>query len=169
MLLNIYLGTTAISWATVLLTSIATTNKLKRKGYTFVKENKSLSEKIMSYISTIFQASIPIYNILNTICILCMGEKVYDIMEEKLLKQGKIYIESDANNVEDEVLQERNVNLSFGRTNNITSCRSNSEMTNEEKLEYLKELRRNLSNNQEGNNEQENPKTKSLRIDHIRK
>ena len=71
MLLNIYLGTTAISWATVFIFSAACEKKLTREGYKFVKEKKSLSEKIATFISNVFKVSIPVYNILNAIVILC--------------------------------------------------------------------------------------------------
>ena len=95
MLLNIYLGTTAVSWVIAFLFSAACEKKLKREGYKFVKPKKSFIEKLASFISTAFQGSIPIYNILNSIAILCMGDKFYEYMEEKLLEQGKIYKPKD--------------------------------------------------------------------------
>lgn len=95
MLLNIYLGTTAVSWATVFIFGAACEKKLKREGYKFVKPKKSFTEKLASFISTAFKGSIPIYNIINTIAILCMGDKLYEYMEDKLLEEGKIYMPKD--------------------------------------------------------------------------
>ena len=162
MLLKIYLATTAINMVTVLVSSVATANKLKRDGYVFVKENKSLSEKIMSYVSTIFVASIPIYNVINTIFILCSGEKVYDIMEEKLLRTGKIYMAEDTEDIEvvDENLQDSAVNLSSDKTKNVILSKSNNVDTNAEKIENLKNLREMLSGVHESSDEQVNPNTK---------
>lgn len=93
MLLNIYLGTTAVSWTTVFILSAACEKKLKREGYKFVK--LSFTEKLASFISTAFKCSIPIYNIINTIAILCMGDKLYEYVEDELLEEGKIYMPKD--------------------------------------------------------------------------
>lgn len=162
MLLNIYLATTAINIVTILVSSTATTNKLKRDGYVFVKDNKSLSEKIMSCVSSFFIASIPIYNVINTIFILCSGEKVYDIMEEKLLKAGKIYMAVDTDDIEEEKenIQEEEVNLFSDKTKSVTSSKSNNVDTNVEKIEKLKELRELLTGTYECSDEQVNPNTK---------
>lgn len=96
MLLNIYLGTTAISWATVFIFSAACEKKLKREGYKVVKEKKSIKENIASFISIAFKGSIPIYNILNTIAILCMGDKLYEYITEEMpsSEETNTYIES---------------------------------------------------------------------------
>ena len=45
MLLNIYIGTTAASWAIVFLFNAACEKKLKRDGYKYVEQNKSFEEK----------------------------------------------------------------------------------------------------------------------------
>ena len=92
MLLNIYLGTTAINWITVFIYGTACDRKLKRKGYKYVEDKKTFSEKIADYVSTAFKLSIPVYNIINATVILCRGDKNYKIMEKQLLKEGKIYI-----------------------------------------------------------------------------
>ena len=79
MLLNIYLGTTAISWAVTFIFSNAYDKKIKREGYKFVKEKKTFPEKTASFISTTFILSIPVYNILNAVSILIMPDKYLDI------------------------------------------------------------------------------------------
>ena len=95
MLLGIYLGTTAISLVTALIFSIATKNKLKRKGYKFIKKEESFSEKLASTTSTTFKMLFPVYNILNAICILWFEDKFYNYMEEELLKSGEIYMDKN--------------------------------------------------------------------------
>lgn len=112
MLLNIYLGTTAISWATLLIFSVAIANKLEREGYKFVKVKKSFSEKVANFISTVFKCSIPILNILAAIIIICLGDKIYEYVEGEFLEEGKIYkpISNKLNNdCENEILTEEKI------------------------------------------------------------
>ncbi len=106
MLLNIYLATTAVSWVVSITTSVACDKKLKRKGYKFVKQEESISEKVITFISTAFYLSIPVLNILNAISILLMGNEIYEYMEDKLLKNGKIYIPTGEVEVEVEIKED---------------------------------------------------------------
>lgn len=126
MLLNIYLGTTAISWATVFIFSAACEKKLKREGYKVVKEKKSIKENIASFISIAFKGSIPIYNILNTIAILCMGDKLYEYITEEMpsSEETNTYIES---------------------IEKASTEKKYDEMTLEEKLAYLERERKILT------------------------
>ena len=149
MLLNIYLGTTAISWATIFIFSAACKKKLKREGYKFVKEKKSLSEKVAAFISTAFKGSIPVYNILNTIVILCMGDKLYGYVEDKLLEQGQIYkpIAKELNNdYESEILNEEKADTYTASVQKTRTEKTYDEMTTEEKLAYLQQEKEKLIN-----------------------
>lgn len=149
MLLNIYLGTTAISWATTFIFSAACEKKLKKEGYKFVKEKKSLSEKVATFISTAFKSSIPVYNILNTIVILCMGDKLYGYMEDKLLEQGKIYkptAEELNNDYESEILNEEKADTYTASVQKTRTEKTYDEMTTEEKLAYLQQEKEKLIN-----------------------
>ena len=136
MLLNIYLGTTAISWIVTIIFSIASEKKIKRDGYKFVEEKKSTFEKIASFISMIFKGSIPFYNILNTIAILCAGDKMYDYIEDDLLDKGKIiYMPTEETSINEE---------SKTNTEDIEKAsidKKYDEMTSEEKLAYLEQER----------------------------
>ena len=100
MLLNIYLGTIAISGATVFIHSDACAKKLKREGYQVAKDERALSKKIVKCIRAAFFISMPVYNILNTIVIIGMGDNLYEHMKNSLLEQGKIYkpISAELNN-----------------------------------------------------------------------
>lgn len=149
MLLNIYLGTTAISWATIFIFSTACEKKLKREGYKIVKEKKSLSEKVATFISNAFKCSIPVYNILNTIVILCMGDRVYEYMEDKLLEQGKIYkpIAEELNNdCESQILNEEKDDTYTASVQKTRTEKTYDEMTTEEKLTYLQQEKEKLIN-----------------------
>ena len=164
MLLNIYLGTTAISWATVFIFSAACEKKLTREGYKFVKEKKSLSEKIATFISNVFKVSIPVYNILNAIVILCMGDKLYGYMEDYLLEQGKIYkpIAEELNNdCESEILNEEKADTYTASVQKTRTEKTYDEMTTEEKLAYLQQEKEKLIN--QATPQVENPFTLSKR------
>ena len=140
MLLKIYLVTTAISWATAFIFTAASEKKLKREGYKLVKEKKSLPEKVADFISSVFKGSIPIYNMLNTITILCMGDKVYGYVEDKLLEQGKIYkpIAEELNNdYESRISNREKVNIHTTSVKKRRTEKTYDEMTIEEKLAYL--------------------------------
>jgi hypothetical protein len=140
MLLNIYLGTTAVSFATTFLFSAAYEKKLKRQGYKIVKENKFLLEKFVTFISMAFKCSIPIYNILNSITLLCMGDNAYEYIKNKLLEQGKIYkpINDDCEN---KILNENTTSIQKRRNE-----KTYEEMSVEEKLAYLKQEKEKLIN-----------------------
>lgn len=140
MLLNIYLGTTAVSFATTFLYTAAFSKKLKREGYKFVKENKSLLEKFLTFISTVFKCCIPIYNILNAITLLCMGDNAYEYIKIKSLEQGKIYKPIN-NDCENKILNENTESIQKRRNE-----KTYEEMSVEEKLAYLKQEKEKLIN-----------------------
>lgn len=149
MLLNIYLGTTAISWATTFIFSVACVKKFKREGYKFVKENKSLPEKVMTFISAAFILSIPVYNILNTIVILWTVDESYGHLEDEYLKQGKIYkpIAEELNNdYESKILNEEKADTYTASVQKTRTEKTYDEMTTEEKLAYLQQEKEKLIN-----------------------
>lgn len=149
MLLNIYLGTTAISWATVVIFSAACEKKLKREGYKFVKENKSLLEKVADFISAAFKGSMPVYNIVNAIAILWAGDELYGHVKSKLLAQGKIYkpISKELNNdYESEILNEEKAVTYTASVQKTRTEKTYDEMTTEEKFAYLQQENEKLIN-----------------------
>lgn len=116
--------------------------KLKRKGYKFVKENKSFAEKLSSFISIAFKGSIPVYNVINTIVILCMGDKLYDYMEKKLLEKGKIYMPKDEPENSESEMESSSSEIENNNTNSVQKVNSEKkyeDMTLEEKMAYLEE------------------------------
>ena len=92
MLLKLYLGTTAASWITTGIYTFAAAERIKRKGYKFNTTKKSFAENLASIMSFVFIASIPVYNIINTFFVLCLGDKMLDEIEAKLLRKGEIYM-----------------------------------------------------------------------------
>lgn len=107
MLLNIYLVTTAINWVVTITCSVACKKNLKRKGYKFVKQEESMLEKVVTFISIAFKLSIPVLNILNTIWILSMGDKIYEYIEDKLLEDGKIDMPTGGVKIEAEINEDK--------------------------------------------------------------
>ena len=95
MLLNIYLGTTILSWTTSLINAYAFEKRLKREGYEFLKKEKSVAEWISNFMSNAFVLSFPVLNNILTIELLCCNEKMYENTKEKLLEKGDIYIPTD--------------------------------------------------------------------------
>lgn len=147
MLFNIYLGTTAISWATTILFSKAMNKKLKREGYKYVKEKKSYLEKIVDYISTAFKLSIPVYNIINTCYLLFAGDKVYEEIRFELLANGKIYKLSEEelkNNCDNQVINTEKDNTYAASVTKFE--KTYDEMTTAEKLAYLQQEKEKLIN-----------------------
>ena len=136
MLLNVYLGTTVASWVTILIFSTACEKKLKREGYKFVKQKKSFAEKLASFISTLFKSSIPVYNIINAIVIICMVDKFYDYIKDKLLERGIIYMPQDKSvNTQPEM-----ESTTFENTDTIQKVnveKKYEDMSFEEKMTYL--------------------------------
>ena len=139
MLLNIYLGTTAISWATLLIFSVAIANKLEREGYKYIKVKKSFSEKVANFISIVFKCSIPILNILTAIIIICLGDKTYEYVEEKFLEEGKIYkpISNKLNNdCENEILTEEKNDSYIASAPKTRTEKASDKISHEEKMDY---------------------------------
>ena len=95
MLLNVYLGSTAISWASVILFAVASGKRLEREGYKEIKTKKSLAEKILDYIVTAIRLSIPVINIIYPLTIIFASDVYYENFKAKLLSEGKIYKEKD--------------------------------------------------------------------------
>jgi hypothetical protein len=138
LLLNIYLGTTAISWSIVFLFCAACDKKLKREGYKYIKEKKSIPEKIVSFTLRAFKGFVPVYNILNAITVLLIGDKVYKYMEDKLLQQGDIYMPTEEmSSMEDEFSSREETKTYTESTEKERTEKKYAEMTLEEKLAYL--------------------------------
>lgn len=151
MLLGIYLGTSIISFATVVLYGAASSNKIKRDGYKFVK--KSFSENLINWLKVIFRSFIPVYNVLNTIVLLCSGDKYFEQIENKLLEEGEIYKpQNNSNYIHEEKKSE------YTNTNVVSNEKKYEDMTTKEKLAYLEqEIERLLVGSKEEKTEQKAP------------
>lgn len=140
MLLNIYLGTTAVSWAITFISSAASIKKLERKGYRFVKPKKSFAERLASFIRTAFIGSIPVYNIINSIYSLYDLYKLYEYIEEKLLEAGYIYMPKDEHANTLPKMESSSFEKEQNNTDSIQKVNGEKkygDMSIEEKIAYL--------------------------------
>ena len=145
MLLNIYLGTTAISIATVYLYSIAWQKRIEKEGYVFVDKKESFIDKIVKNISTILRLSIPVLNIIPVLTLIFSGDKLYEKMKQSFLYDGKIKYVYDKSYTSE---QEKDIKMDMSPIESNESKKSYSEMTVEEKLAYLEKEKQNLINQQ---------------------
>ena len=143
MLLDAYLFTTAINWIVVLIFSFVGDSRLKKKGYKGVRNEKNFSEWIAWFISTAFKLSIPVYNIINTIFLLCKYDEIFECVECRLLKEGRIYMPNEDEIIdEDEFLEETKIYCENLERENFE--KQYSEMTLDEKLVFLKQEKEKL-------------------------
>ena len=145
MLLNIYLGTTAISIVVTTTFSLACAKKLERKGYICIKEYKSFAEKIANFMSISFKLLLPIYNIVNAATILFMGDKLYEYAENEALEAGKIFMPEEKNTISNQEIKLTSVNEPV-ITHSDDIEKSYDKMTTEEKINYLKNEREKVLN-----------------------
>ena len=88
MLLGIYLGTTAMSWYSVIRFKKVMENRLKNDGYKFVKKKYKLKD-ILQLIALIILASIPLVNLMFPFA-LTTKDVDYCNYRNKLLEEGSI-------------------------------------------------------------------------------
>ncbi len=145
MLLNMYLGTTAISWAIAFTFAVTCNKKLEKKGYKFV-EKKSILENITSFIPVVFKGSIPICNFISAITLLCMWDMFYECLEEGMLANGEIYMPTEETTSSEEMSSPKEeTNIYTENIENINLEKKYDEMTLEEKLAYLERERKRLN------------------------
>jgi len=144
MLLGLYLGTTAFSWATIILYTKIFSDRLKKEGYEYKKSDKTIYEKVATSLSFVLKMSIPIINIsLALVAIFNNIDKLYTEFKNNLLKDGDIELKTsleqkefdnteifvDADKIYSETIDKPNVGKNY------------SEMTMEEKIKFLESER----------------------------
>ena len=95
MLLNIYLGTTAISYIVIPTFVGLYTQRLKKEGYIGRKKSRTILEKITNFMSDICVVSMPGLNILVSLILLMDTDKCYEKVKKSLLEKGDIYKSTD--------------------------------------------------------------------------
>lgn len=142
MLLNLYLTSTAISWGTYFLGYNNLKKRIKSEGYTMIKSDKSLLEKINTY-SIGF---IPVLNVFLATDLLFnkdyyINEMFYDLKRDnKLRKIENIKME---NPIQKQKEQEP----------------LNKDMTRKEKIAYLEEQKQLLLKEKESKTTSDNSKS----------
>lgn len=94
-LLGIYIGTIGFSIGSFLLTEKARKNKLKRNGYKYKKDTRTLSEKSMEIIKdlpiTLICFCCPIINIVAGLVCFSQYDEFYNSILKENLEEGKLY------------------------------------------------------------------------------
>ena len=151
-MLSVYLGTVAISWITALVYFNACSEKIKRDGYIVVKKEGTFIKA-----SHLLKLCMPVYNILNVLVLLYMGDKVYDAVLAKGLASGVIIRNPEVVNTERRKYgrvvgtRRQEPDLSKSMPNNQFVVGQNpfcdyNTMTNAEKLRILEAEREALLN-----------------------
>lgn len=166
---GLYLTTTGISFGIFYLSTKAYGDYLNRMGYVDADGSKSTAELGFNILSLGFKALIPGYNIYSAVKILWAGSKHFEEMAADDLKKGSIRkltheeikeqarLEMESNKKNGYVSNESFMDLrSSDIDENIKRLADSEEnpyndMTNEEKLEYLKKERKALL---QGNDEE---------------
>jgi len=154
-ILDLYLGTTVVSWCIVFSSGLVKYIKLEKEGYKFVsKEKPSFKSLMQSLLSVLLNYAIPVKGYIMSI--LFLVTKCDDIKAE-LLEKGMIYKDND---------DQKHVNSKNAYDNKTKSnkqeCENkifqniklHDEMSIEEKLAYLQEERTLLLSQLAENNEQ---------------
>lgn len=103
MILEIYLGTTLISAGIIGLNAASFVNKVKREGYTVKKKRTSIIEKITSTINNVILLSIPVFNVVNSLFISYKVNCDYEGLRDILLENGTLTkkIDTEINNCDE--------------------------------------------------------------------
>ena len=145
-MLEIYLITTLISWATFGLFAASCTERMKREGYKGVKIKKSLSERFFENLSILFKISIPLFNIAAAIITFFSADKLYEGIKEKLLSEGKLEKIDEENNEEE---------IEFDIDKDTMNVKKYNDLSVEEKIDYLEKEKEHLLREKESNKQNE--------------
>ena len=134
-----YLITTAGSGGIYLLASCAFKNKIKKEGY--IEKKESLSENVLGLLRSILCLMIPVINLTSALMLLFDFEKYYEALKKELEESGKVYKMFKTNSSND--LAAKKIKDSMDNSKNIENEKAEkaekaySEMTTDEKLEWL--------------------------------
>ena len=131
-----YLITTAGSGGIYLLASCAFKNKIKKEGKK--KKKESLSENVLGLLRSILCLMIPVINLTSALMLLFDFEKYYEALKKELEESGKVYKMFKTNSSND--LAAKKIKDSMDNSKNIENEKAEkaySEMTTDEKLEWL--------------------------------
>ena len=142
MILGIYLGTVLASIGIDTVMVVACQKRLKREGYKFKDEKRSVPEKLLTLIETTLVELLPLVNILKTLLILYKREELYKLLKEEMISTKTIYIEENKIEKIEEENQETNEFINYIPSKD--NYKTYSEMTPQERLKVLEQEKESL-------------------------
>ena len=134
MILNIWMGSTAVCWATISLFAVSCKQRILKEGYKPVESNKSLSEKILELLPEMIKASIPVYNVIVTFGVLFASENLYNDIKKTAIEEGWVY-KTDEKDIETKKVE---------NTDNSKEEKTYEDMSIDEKIEFLEKEKQSL-------------------------
>ena len=136
-----YLITTAASFVVTVASAGAMLKRFEREGYEVKKEDKTKEEKLFDTIKTLSFLLCPVVNLIFASFWFFAYDKLYEKFKESLIKGNKL-IKKELNKPEEKI----EVDM---KTNELNRTRNYSELSPEEKLEFLRQEREKLLNEKE--------------------
>lgn len=130
-LLYIYLGSMAFFDATMLLCGKAIVTEIKNRGYKENEKQKNVAKSLINLIEFIGYSAIPLLNIAMPVVAIAKFDEYMELELEDYIKSGT-YIKIE----EEELTKEENIKEEDFK---VISYNVNNELTNEQKIEFLKQ------------------------------
>ena len=134
----LYLTTTVVSWILMTIASKAIYSRLKEEGYEFIPKKKTKAEERQEKAKVILVMLLPVINILFSGLVTLAFDKVYEIVKESWIRDGKA---KKIENNEETKNEDIDIDLN---SKDMNKTRKYSELSNEEKLRILEEERKSL-------------------------
>ena len=134
----LYLTTTVVSWILMTIASKAIYSRLKEEGYEFIPKKKTKAEERQEKAKVILIMLLPVINILFSGLVTLAFDKVYEIVKESWIRDGKA---KKIENNEETKNEDIDIDLN---SKDMNKTRKYSELSNEEKLRILEEERKSL-------------------------
>lgn len=131
-----YLITTAASFIGTATSVTAMLKRFDREGYEYKFEKKTKEEKRLDTIKVLSILLCPMINIIFSSIMVFGYEKLYEEFKKSLIKENKL-IKKEENKPEEKI----EVDM---KTNELNRTRTYSELTPDEKLEFLHQERERL-------------------------
>lgn len=150
-MLELYLASLAFSWGSILIWDHSFSRKLKKEGLRQVELSDSFEEKIISQFKDFIRFSIPVFNVIVSFMVIFDYGLHYEEVKNRGIAKG--YIEPIDKNT--------NINDDYYLK---TAEKEHKELSNKEKIEYLKHEKEFLNNFYNDNSDKEEYYTKKKNI-----
>lgn len=143
--MTIYLGSIVVSFIGNMLVVLKIEKDIKNLGYEFKKKKRNIFDVILTWIKFGFISIIPVGNLILTGVIIVKANEISKEIIENSIKDGSL-IKKEDNKVIEEVELDNNLVEDAKVVVYKVKDKEKKEMTNEEKLEFLREEYKRLTN-----------------------